>query len=658
MMKRIFVGLLVLGTAVAAQDAGTSSDAFYAAIRANDLSKLRSMLTPGANPNVADPRGGATPLMYAAAIGSIDAMKLLLDQGADANLKSSSGATALMWAVTDIDKVRLLLDRGADVKAASQRGRTALHLASRSDSSEAIVRLLMSKGADPKSMDAMKSTALVAASVGNDTGTIRLMVDAGVDVNAADFAGFTPLIYAATNGNLDAVRLLLSKGANVNARSGDGSFQKVKAGTIALGHWTPLNSAAAYGSAELVKALLDAGAQVDTTEVRGMTPLMLAVASDRQNREVIRMLIARGADVKAKSLAGETALDWARKIGAPDVIQILTRAGGIETPHEKVVVPAPAHADLKASVERSLALLRSASVVAAANGGCASCHSQNIVDIAEKSAKSKGLTVDAKLIAQRQTLTKAPFFSPASLLDRMDPPVPDLSAYALIGLASGGYPPDQVTDAITVNLMAQQRADGAWLTGAIARPPIEDGQIFRTALVIRALSLYGPPGRGPEIQARIARARAWLAKATPVTAEDRNMQLLGLHWAALPAGLSAVTQSAKADAALVKSMLARQRPDGGWAQSQHLSSDAYATGQTLYALAEASGMKSDHPAFKKGVAYLLSTQRADGSWYVSSRSPKFQPYFDGGFPYGHDQWVSSMATGWAATALAYALPSP
>jgi hypothetical protein len=57
-------------------------------------------------------------------------------------------------------------------------------------------------------------------------------------------------------------------------------------------------------------------------------------------------------------------------------------------------------------------------------------------------------------------------------------------------------------------------------------------------------------------------------------------------------------------------------------------------------------------ALERGADYLLSTQRADGSWYVRSRAPKFQPYVDGGFPYGHDQWISSMATGWATAALA------
>ena|SRR2546426_7285512 len=52
---------------------------------------------------------------------------------------------------------------------------------------------------------------------------------------------------------------------------------------------------------------------------------------------------------------------------------------------------------------------------------------------------------------------------------------------------------------------------------------------------------------------------------------------------------------------------------------------------------------------------LPETQRADGSWLVRSRSPKFQPYFEGGFPYGHDRWISAMATGWSTAALALGL---
>jgi len=59
----------------------------------------------------------------------------------------------------------------------------------------------------------------------------------------------------------------------------------------------------------------------------------------------------------------------------------------------------------------------------------------------------------------------------------------------------------------------------------------------------------------------------------------------------------------------------------------------------------------------KGVNFLLATQAANGSWRVTSRSPKFQAYFNSGFPYSGDQWISAWATGWATMALAQAAPT-
>ena len=646
--KRLVVGLVVCTAALSAQEGGPSGDAFYQAIRDNDLTRLQAVLKSGANPNASDPRGGGTPLMYTAAVGSIEAMTMLLDHGADVNAANNVGATALMWGATDADKVRLLLARGANAKVVSQRGRTALFLAARSDRSAGIVKLLIAAGGDVRAADAAKMTVLHSAAWGNDTETIRMVVNGGADVNAADFAGFTPLIHAASNRNLDAVRLLLAKGADVNARSGDGSFQKVKAGSIALGHFTPLTAACPLGSRDLIAALLDAGAKVNVSDVRGMTPLMLATANDRQNLDVIRLLIARGAEVNARSLAGETALDWAVKIGAKPAIDALRHAGGVETTHEPVTVPAAAGADVRTAVERGRALLGKASMVAAANGGCASCHSHNIVDTVEHVALEKHLPADEKLIAQRQTLTKAPYFSPANLLERLDSPgSPITTAFALTALANGGYKPDRTTDMVTAHLASQQSSDGRWFMNAVARPPIGEGPIAVTAYAIRALKAYAPPGRSHDMTERIARATTWLAAQKAVTTEDRNMQLLGLLWA----GRGAAEREPFA-----KVILAKQRADGGWAQSDDLQSDAYATGVSLFALAEAAGIGPDHAGYKKGTAYLLSTQRPDGSWYVKSRAVKFQPFFDGGFPYGHDQWISSMATGWATAALAMTLP--
>jgi hypothetical protein len=199
-------------------------------------------------------------------------------------------------------------------------------------------------------------------------------------------------------------------------------------------------------------------------------------------------------------------------------------------------------------------------------------------------------------------------------------------------------------------IAATQAADGSWhLTGGInERPPAEEGAITRTALCVRSLKVYGPPGRGAEMKARVERARQWLLAATPVTSEDRNMRLLGLHWA----GTDAPTLKR-----LAAPILAAQRADGGWRQHEASASDAYATGQSLYVLSKTGALAPTDAAYTRGVTYLLTTQNANGSWRVASRAPKFQAYFNSGFPYAGDQWISAWATGWAAMALAQAVPA-
>ncbi len=647
-LKRIVVGLFLCTAVVSGQDAGSSSDAFYSAIRANDLAGLAAMLKAGADLNAAEPRGGMTPLMHAAVSGSPEAMTLLVDSGASVNAANSAGVTALMMSVTDIDKVSLLLAKGADVNAASKRGRTALLLAAMSDRSAGIVRLLMAKGADPKAVDVLKVNALNAAVRGNDIETIRIFADAGVAADTADFAGFTPLIGAAFSGNVQAVKLLLEKGANVNAVSGDGSFQKVKAGTIALGNFTPLLGAATLGSPEMITVLLQAGADVNARDVRGMTPLMLAVATDRQNPEVVRALINRKADVNIRSLAGETALDWARKIGNPSMVQMLERAGAVGSASPAAVRATFAPADSLTAVRRSMALLEKSSTEAAAKGGCASCHHHNITDITGMVARDKGIALDEKAAADRRQLTRTRFFAPANYFERLDAGgFPDVEIYALSALASSGEEPDRNTDAVLASILAQQRVDGSWSLGGIARPPVEDGDVFRTALAMTVIKSFGPPGRAAEISRRLSLAARWLEKTSPLTTEDRNMQLLGLQCIGADAGTLQ---------RLSKAILSAQRADGGWAQTAFLSSDAYATGQTMVALVKTGVLQPGAPAYQRALKFLISTQHADGSWYVRSRSPKFQPFFESGFPYGHDQWISAMATGWAASAVAMALP--
>src|SRR5262245_34925127 len=126
---------------IGAQSQDGSKDKLYSAIRANDLRQIKTILDAGVSVNDGG-LDGITPLMAAAEIGSLDAMKMLIDRHADVNARNTYGSTALMWSVTDPKKVRLLLDHGADVNVAARSGRTALIVASFANPSAEVVRML------------------------------------------------------------------------------------------------------------------------------------------------------------------------------------------------------------------------------------------------------------------------------------------------------------------------------------------------------------------------------------------------------------------------------------------------------------------------------------------------------------------------------------
>jgi hypothetical protein len=220
----------------------------------------------------------------------------------------------------------------------------------------------------------------------------------------------------------------------------------------------------------------------------------------------------------------------------------------------------------------------------------------------------------------------------------------DTISYLLFGLAVEHYAPDAATDAQALWLKRRQAADGRWPLQTI-RPPIESNDIAVTALSLRALQAFAPPAQRAEYQKSVDRARAWLTTAEPDSTEERAFRLLGLYWSGAPA---AVLQGA------VRDLLSTQRADGGWAQLETMGSDAYASGEALVALRESRAVEPSNRAYRKGLEYLLHTQIDDGTWIVESRAVPIQAYFESGFPYGVNQWISAAATGWATTALALA----
>jgi ankyrin repeat protein len=639
----------LIGTAAFPQ---TVSERFYQSVRNDDLATLRSLVKDyGAN--LKDSRG-QTPLMFAAAFGSLEAMNLLISSGADVKAESEFGVTALHWCTGDVRKVRLLLDQGAEVNKASRLGRTPLLVAAGTYGTLETVKLLLQKGAEVNVADSSGFTPLIVAASVDDTGVAKLLIEKSANINAKTSVGQvgTALMGAAHNGNPELTRLLLAHNADFNAISADRDGN-VKNGPVAFGNVTALHLAVSNGSAEVVKLLLDAGAPVNPRDVRGMTPLMFAVSNDRPNVDIVRMLLAKGADASIRSNIGDSTIDWARKFNNPSVLS--------ELKLEAVKIGSPARelkmADVKTTtpqeaVERALPLLQRAAANVFTDGGCVACHAQPVARMAVELARARGWRVDdtvSKSVAEEsERVVRSLSANMQSLLQgREGGGNPDTQLYESMMMATDREPSDQGTDALVHYLATKQRGAGNWVGVGATRAPIQDGDCSRTAMSIHTLAVYGMPGRKAEIAERVGRAANWLAKQVPQSNEDRVMQILGLKWAGVQARLRETR---------IKDLIALQRSDGGWAQTPYLASDAYATGQVLYTLHETGAFTTDDPVFRRGVEFLLRTQKEDGSWYVKSRAMKIQPYFQSGFPYDHDQWISATATAWALMALSFTAP--
>jgi hypothetical protein len=101
-------------------------------------------------------------------------------------------------------------------------------------------------------------------------------------------------------------------------------------------------------------------------------------------------------------------------------------------------------------------------------------------------------------------------------------------------------------------------------------------------------------------------------------------------------------------------------PAAGWrlAQLPDRENDAYATGLALDALDQGGGVPVTDPAERRGVALLLDTQGAKGTWFVRKRTLDYNKYFDAGFPYGKDQFISLPGSCWATMSLALGIEPP
>ena len=564
--------------------------------------------------------GGATPLMYAVLYGDAAVVRQLIDSGANANASNDVGATALMWAVDDPDKVLLLLEHGADPNATSAENQTPLTIALASKAPIAVVNLLLDHGANADVKSYRGRNPFVAA--GGDEALLRTLLQHGVDI-----ARLSAGLSRALDAGCEACIQLLIKSASKPALN-SGLFQ-----------------AAGGRDARTLKMLLDRGADANFADSGlGLTTLMYAAISEGAPLENSKTLIERDAKVNAKTADGTTALDFALRQGDQEVVKLLRQAGAKEgdASPKFVLKPKPAPS-ARAAIDRSLPLLQRSDVGFMKKSGCVSCHNNNLTAMTVAAARKQSVVIDDG-VARAQRSAIAAYIEGNRERYLQGIPIAggsDTAAYILLGLAAENWPPDPATDAMARYLKFRQSANGAWPTFG-GRPPIESSDIQGTATALRAIQVYMPKAQRAEYDKSVQLAAEWLAQAQPKSTEDRAFQLFGLIWAG---GNQEIVRKAAGD------LLKEQRSDGGWAQTSSLPSDAYATGQALVALKEAGVVTPADATYNRGARFLMNTQGEDGSWYVRSRSIPFQPYFESGFPYGPDQFISAAATNWATMAL-------
>jgi ankyrin repeat protein len=237
-------------------------------------------------------------------------IKQLIAAGADVNLaESRKGQTALMWAAAEghADAVQLLIANKADIHAKSKAGFTPLVFAAVKDDAKS-VQALLAAGADANYALPEGAKVLLVAVSHKSSKAAAALVDGGADPNVADPGGNTPLHTAARSGDAELIKKLLAKGANPNAVTaksnaggrggGGGGFRFI------TGEQTPLMVAAKANKLDVMRALVAGGADTKLKAQDGSTLLMTAVGSG--HLEAVQYAYELDSDVKAVSTTKST----------------------------------------------------------------------------------------------------------------------------------------------------------------------------------------------------------------------------------------------------------------------------------------------------------------------------------------------------------------
>lgn len=275
----------------------------------------------------------------------------------------------------------------------------------------------------------------------------------------------------------------------------------------------------------------------------------------------------------------------------------------------------PKTADTSAAIDRGLAFLAKDAMAWKEKHNCVSCHHAALIVWAMREAKGRGHKVDEPVLAELtewmansgdgKTGVARPEGRPKALNYK--------AVYFAIALSADRQPGESSQAAIKrmiETVKADQLDSGGWHAWPDTRPPIF-GPSDDTATTFATLTLVSAAAGGDE-SAKATRDKgiAWLT-TTPSDDDPQSVAMRLVLWQRLG-------RSADELQPLIKRIGERQNADGGWSQAKDMGSDAWATGQALYALATA-GVKPDDAVITRGRAFLIKTQRDDGSWEMTSR---------------------------------------
>ena len=200
--------------------------------------------------------------------------------------------------------------------AQAQSGPDAALIAAAEKGDVALVGRLIKDGASVKARDASGRTALLAATQYNRIEAARALIAAGADVNAQDQIENSPYLLAGARGHVAILRMTLAAGADLKSLNRYGG--------------TALTPACHYGHVEAVRELLGTRVALDHVNKLGWTCLLEAVIlgdGGAPHVEIMRMVVAAGANVNLADRDGITPLRHARTRGQTAIVQILEKAG-------------------------------------------------------------------------------------------------------------------------------------------------------------------------------------------------------------------------------------------------------------------------------------------------------------------------------------------